>query len=77
MVEGGDQGQGGLPACVWKLLLKNHVNNGFGEHNDDEMKVVEIVIEVLRTMMLDLQWWNSPNEEEEKSRMDIRLNLQS
>ena len=54
MVEGGDQGQSGLPACVWKLLLKN-VNNGFGEHNDDEMKVVEIVIEVLMTMMLDLQ----------------------
>ena len=54
-MEGGDQGQGGLPACVWKLLLKNHVNNGFGEHNDDEMKVVEIVIEVLMTMMLDLQ----------------------
>ena len=35
MVEGGDQGQSGLPACVWKLLLKNYVKNGFGEHNDD------------------------------------------
>ena len=42
------------------------------------MKVVEIIIKVLVTMLMpDLQWWNSPNEEEEKSRVDIRLNLQS
>ena len=36
MVEGGDQGQSGLPAWVWKLLLKNYVKNGFGEHNEDD-----------------------------------------
>ena len=42
------------------------------------MKVVEIIIiKVLMTMKLDLQRWNSPNEEEEKSRVDIRLSLQS
>ena len=60
------------------MLLKNHVKNGFGEQNVDDNEGGGDCQMVLMTMlMLDLQQWNSPNEEEEKSRVDIRLNLQS